>query len=109
MAGFVSDPIVSSGADLIGNASAALAEVRSYGAGLTLRLLPAPRCYFCVIAGEEEILRLFDDPEFLATHGLRGLFGAEATRDRVRVVLSRCGILRVSVSALPPESPCERS
>ena len=57
-------------------------------------------------AGEEEILRLFDDPEFLATHGLRGLFGAEATRDRVRDVLSRCGILRVNVMALPPESAC---
>jgi hypothetical protein len=60
-------------------------------------------------AGEEEILRLFDDPEFLATHGLRGLFGKQATRERVRAVLARCGILRVSVTALPPESPCERS
>jgi hypothetical protein len=60
-------------------------------------------------AGEEEILRLFDDPEFLATHGLRGLFGAEATRARVRQVLSRCGVLRVKVTALAPESGCERS
>ena len=60
-------------------------------------------------ADEEEILRLFDNPEFLATHGLRGLFGAEATSDRVRTVLSRCGVLRVNVTALPPESPCERS
>jgi len=57
-------------------------------------------------AGEEELLRLFDDSEFLATHGLRELFGVEATRDRVRAVLARCGTLRVSVTALPPESPC---
>ncbi len=60
-------------------------------------------------AGEEEIMRLFDDPQFLATHGLRGLFGADATPKRVRAVLSRCGTLRVKVTALPPESPCERS
>lgn len=58
---------------------------------------------------EEDVVRLFDDPVFLATHGLRGLFGVEATRRRVREVLSRCGILRVSTVALPPESPCERS
>jgi hypothetical protein len=55
---------------------------------------------------EEQILALFDDPQFLATHGLRGLFGPQATRDRVRDVLSRCGILRVNVVALPPDSPC---
>ena len=60
-------------------------------------------------AGQEEIVRLFDDPQFLATHGLQGLFGAEETRDRVRDVLSRCGVLRVNVTALPPASPCERS
>lgn len=56
--------------------------------------------------GQEEILRLFEDPEFLATHGLRDLFGAQATRDRVLEVLGRCGILSVNVTALPPESPC---
>ena len=42
-------------------------------------------------ANEEQILRLFDDPEFLATHGLRGLLGVQATHDRVREVLSRFG------------------
>ncbi len=51
------------------------------------------------------LVALFDDPEFLATHGLRNLFGPEQTRERVETVLSRCGVLRVSVSALPPENP----
>lgn len=60
-------------------------------------------------AGEEAILRLFGDPAFLATHGLRGLFGEDATRARVRAVLARCGVLRVRVQALPPEPPCARS
>jgi hypothetical protein len=51
------------------------------------------------------LLRLFEDPEFLATHGLRGLFGADAIRERVREVLARCGVLRVRVSALPRCDP----
>ena len=55
--------------------------------------------------GADEILELFESPEFLATHALRGLFGAEATRDRVHAVLSRCRVLRVRTSALPPENP----
>jgi len=59
--------------------------------------------------GEEEILQLFDDPAFLATRGLRDLLGEQATRDRVRGVLSRCRTLRVSVQALPPKSPCTGS
>jgi len=59
--------------------------------------------------GEEDILRLFDDPEFLATHGLSKLFGAEETHERVRGVLARCGVLRVSATVLPSRSPCERS
>ena len=59
----------------------------------------------------DEIHGLFENPEFLATHGLRDHFGAEATRDRVRSVLARCGVLRVSASAVPPTSPspCHRS
>ena len=50
-----------------------------------------------------EIERLFDDPLFLATHGLRSLFGAGATRERVRHVLARCGVLRVSASVVPSD------
>lgn len=58
----------------------------------------------------EEIVALFEDPGLLATHGLRGLFGAEATRERVRDVLSRCGVLKVRMHAAPPDShPCGRS
>lgn len=56
--------------------------------------------------GEAEILQLFDDPNFLATRGLRDLLGREATLERVRDVLSRCRTLSVSVEALPPEFPC---
>ncbi|MCP3913944.1 MAG: hypothetical protein GY711_00130 [bacterium] len=59
----------------------------------------------------DEIVALFEDPQFLATHGLRSLFGVEATRERVLSVLSRCGILRVTASAAPPTAPfpCKRS
>jgi len=59
--------------------------------------------------GEAQLLQLFDDPHFLATRGLRVLLGREATRERVREVLFRCRSLRVSVQALPPESPCSGS
>jgi hypothetical protein len=55
--------------------------------------------------GADEILALFEQPRFLATHGLFGLFGAEATRARVRDVLARCGVLRVRASAAPPDAP----
>lgn len=60
-------------------------------------------------ADEAQILTLFEDPVFLATHGLRGLLGAERTRNRVRDVLSRCGVMRFSQTVLPPESFNERS
>jgi hypothetical protein len=53
------------------------------------------------------ILGLFENPEFLATHGLRGLFGPEATRKRVSDVLSRCGILRVTATVAPPDFSCD--
>ena len=53
----------------------------------------------------ERLVALFNDPEFLATHGLRKLFGPEETRERVLAVLSRCGVLRVTAHALPPENP----
>ena len=58
----------------------------------------------------DEIHRLFENPEFLATHGLRDHFGAAATRDRVQAVLARCGVLRVSTTSAPPTTfPCHRS
>lgn len=53
--------------------------------------------------GADGLVGLFEDPMFLATHGLRGLFGAEETRRRVGEVLARCGILRVTAVAVPPE------
>jgi len=53
----------------------------------------------------DDLIALFDNPEFLATHGLRNLFGPEETRERVQAVLARCGVLRVTVTALPPENP----
>lgn len=52
----------------------------------------------------EQLVSLFSDPMFLATHGLRDLFGPEGTRERVLAVLARCGVLRVTAHALPPES-----
>ena len=53
----------------------------------------------------ERLVALFDDPVFLATHGLRDLFGPGETRRRVLSVLERCGVLRVTAHALPPEPP----
>ena len=53
----------------------------------------------------EQLVELFNAPEFLATHGLRKLFGPEETRERVLAVLDRCGVLRVSARVLPPENP----
>ena len=55
--------------------------------------------------GTDELLALFENQEFLATYGLRGLFGPDTTRERVREVISRCGVLNVRTFALPPESP----
>ena len=65
----------------------------------------------------KQIIELFETPEFLATHGLRSHLGAEATRARVRQVLSRCGILRVRTTVTPAidqhttcdPSSCQRS
>ncbi|MAF66950.1 MAG: hypothetical protein CMJ84_15005 [Planctomycetes bacterium] len=54
--------------------------------------------------GEAQILELFESQEFLATHGLRNLFGSDGTRDRVREVLSRCGVMRVTTTVARPES-----
>ena len=54
----------------------------------------------------DEILALFESPAFLATHGLRELFGADDTRRRVAAVLSRCGILRVRATVAPDLPPC---
>ncbi len=53
--------------------------------------------------GADAMVALFENPEFLATHGLRGLFGPEATAKRIGDVLSRCGVLRVTAKALPPD------
>ena len=53
----------------------------------------------------EGLVALFDDPEFLATHGLSELLGPEETRERVLSVLARCGVLRVTAHVLPPENP----
>ena len=60
---------------------------------------------------EDRLVALFNDAEFLATHGLRKLFGADETRERVLAVLGRCGVLRVTSHVLPPENPfpCHRS
>jgi hypothetical protein len=46
----------------------------------------------------EALLKLFDDPFFKATHGLKGLLGEQALRDRVDEVLGRCGVIRCTVS-----------
>lgn len=55
--------------------------------------------------GPDELFELFERPEFLATHGLHGLFGGESVRERVGQVLSRCGILSVRISAAPACNP----
>lgn len=61
--------------------------------------------------GADALLALFENPEFVATHGLRGLFGPEGTRERVEGVLARCGVIRIRATVAPPENPfpCHRS
>jgi len=46
----------------------------------------------------DALLKLFDDPFFLATHGLKGLLGEEALHKRLDEVLARCGVIRCTVS-----------
>jgi len=42
----------------------------------------------------EEILRLFDDPFYRATHGLAAVLGPEEARTRVDSILDRFGVHR---------------
>ena len=42
----------------------------------------------------DAILKLFDDPFFRATSGLKQLLGEQALIERVDAVLARCGVIR---------------
>jgi hypothetical protein len=56
-------------------------------------------------ASKREILDLFDQPFYQATHGLKRLLGEDAIRRRVESVLVRCGVFRVqTVTATDPDS-----
>lgn len=52
----------------------------------------------------ERVERLFERPFFQATHRLWKLFGPEGTRERIRAVLSRCGVLRTRTTVQKPEA-----
>jgi hypothetical protein len=49
------------------------------------------------------ILRLFDDPFFLATRSLKDRFGEQGLRDRVDQVLARCGVIRCTTPHRGPQ------
>ncbi len=52
------------------------------------------------------ILDLARDPNYQAFHGLYLQLGEDAMRDRITAILSRVGVMRVTVSeaAMPPEN-----
>lgn len=49
---------------------------------------------------ENQIAQMFENPFFLAAHGLRKRFGREAIRECIRQTLQRCGVFRVVMSEL---------
>ena len=53
--------------------------------------------------GAENIMRLFEQPFFRATHNLLELFGAEGIRPRVDNVLRRCGVFQVTTEIVTDE------
>ncbi len=47
--------------------------------------------------GAEKIARMFDDPFFLASHGLEKRFGRRAVLDCIEHTLARCGVFHVEM------------
>ena len=52
-----------------------------------------------------QIARIFEDPFFVATHGLARRFGGEAIRCRIEQTLQRCGVFRFDTIESKPDTP----
>lgn len=50
-----------------------------------------------------QIERMFENPFFLASHGLKKHFGSEVVRECIEQALPRCGVFKITVST-PPQS-----
>lgn len=68
--------------------------------GLMLRLLVEE--YAHIGCREETILQLARDPNYTAFYGLRRALGESEFRERVRNILSRCGVIRVKATEEEP-------
>ncbi len=51
---------------------------------------------------ENRIAQMFENPFFLAAHGLRKRFGREAIRECIRQTLRRCGVMHCAISESKP-------
>jgi hypothetical protein len=51
---------------------------------------------------ENQIAQMFENPFFLAAHGLRKRFGRKAVRKCIRQTLQRCGVFRCAISKSKP-------
>ena len=51
---------------------------------------------------EHQIARLFENPFFLASHGLAKQFGRQTVRTCIAQTLQRCGVFRVAMSESKP-------
>ena len=47
--------------------------------------------------GTDMVMELSRDPNYRAFHGLWRLFGEEGLREKIRNIMSRCGVMRVTV------------
>ncbi|MDP6447249.1 MAG: hypothetical protein QF805_25865 [Pirellulaceae bacterium] len=53
----------------------------------------------------DAIMRLAQDPNYLAFHGLLRMLGEDGLRRRVADTISRCGVMRVTSTEREPEQP----
>ena len=49
-----------------------------------------------------QIARLFENPFFLASHGLAKQLGPEAVHECIEQTLQRCGVFRIKISEAKP-------
>jgi hypothetical protein len=55
----------------------------------------------------DDLLRMFDDPQFQGPHALTRALGRDYVRSQIHAVLRRCGVLRVRVVEQPLEETSE--
>mgnify|MGYP003381616093 CR=1 FL=1 len=73
--------------------------------GLMLRLVVEE--YARMGWGVADIMRLARDPNYQSFHGLLNVFGEQELSRRVSAAISRCGVIRVTQTEKPLETPPE--